>query len=274
MKIQPRDKFLMEQLYRFGVLTTSQVRRICFKDIATTTVLRRLRILETENLILRLSGLEGGLLCWSLTNNGADKVGMDRPTEYRNKNILRHTTVLADVRLALMSIGLGQNWTSEVEMRRQAYVPGIRNEAVIPDGLFPAQTFGKNQIVALELELNPKSLARYQELFRQYSYKNAIGILWYIVESQPLGESILRIWDTTLKTKNAPEFFVSSLSELLVDPLNSELTSSTEKVKLRDAFNIQNHDSIAHTAAQALSTKTTEPMSSKPNKTSQAMSVV
>jgi hypothetical protein len=57
MVITNRDRLLLSQLHLYGMLATNQVRKIVFNDIAVTTVLRRLRILESKHLIKRIDGL-------------------------------------------------------------------------------------------------------------------------------------------------------------------------------------------------------------------------
>ncbi len=264
MRLQARDKKLLENLYRFGALTTSQVRRLSFDGIAHSTVLRRLRKLESKKIILRLSGLEDGLLCWCLTNEGAEQVGLDRPTEYRNKNLLRHTTTLADVRLALETTGLGEKWTSEMELRREMYDPkGYQDkDKIIPDGLFVAQVFGQTQMIALELEINLKSRSRYQDLFRQYSRKNTIGLIWYVVDSTPLRDSLLRIWEMTDKYSGAPKFRVSLLDDLISDPRKTKLYGDSESILVEKVFDLKLLSSDDHEGAHPLSNKSSESLSS------------
>lgn len=207
----------MELLYRYGVLTTIQIGRLCFPGVARTTVLRRLRILEEGKLILRISGLEEGLLGWSLISDGVKQIGIDDAPEYRNKNTLRHTVTLAEVRMSLEKIGLGKNWISEVELKRRMNSRlHAWKDTVIPDGMFAANVLGETKMVALELELNPKSRARYNELFEDYSFKNKIGLIWYIVENDTLGENLLRIWESARQPKS-PNFMVSRLQSILSD---------------------------------------------------------
>jgi len=261
MKLQTRDKKLMEHLYRYGVLTTAQVRRLCFKNVAHTTVLRRLRLLESEDLILRLNGLEEGLLCWSLTNHGAQRVGLDRPSEYRNRNVLRHTTTLADVRMSLERVGLCENWIGEIELKRRMgdKKDSWGREKIIPDGLFSANVFGKTQMVALELEINLKSRGRYQELFRQYADKNSIGLIWYVVESLMLGQSLLRIWESVKRYPDSPRMKFSLLEDVLLNLRSAKMVGLEKIETIENIFGLSNES--AHEGAQGLSMKTSDSLS-------------
>jgi hypothetical protein len=57
MVITNRDRLLLFKLHSYGMLATNQVKTVVFNDIAVTTVLRRLRILEKGHLIKRVEGL-------------------------------------------------------------------------------------------------------------------------------------------------------------------------------------------------------------------------
>ena len=59
-----RDRKLLETLSDFGLMSTAQLERRVFAGIKSTTVLRRLRILEKRTLIARSSGLSQGRLTW------------------------------------------------------------------------------------------------------------------------------------------------------------------------------------------------------------------
>ena len=264
MKIQVRDKKVLETLYKYGALTTTQLRRLCFAGIAHTTVMRRLRKLEEAKIIIRLSGLEEGLLSWTLTVDGADRVGLDRPLEYRNKNILKHTVTLAEVRFTLENVGLGTNWISEIELRRKMYnaKDPWASDRLVPDGLFAANVFSELKMVSLELEISIKTRARYQELFRQYARKNSIGLIWYIVESKTFAQSLLRIWESALRDKTIPKLMISTLDGVLSDLKSAAMTGLDGTHSAQEVFGLNPLNSPAHLAAQGVSMKTCEPLSS------------
>jgi hypothetical protein len=47
------------------------------------------------------------------------------------------------------------------------------SDKVVPDGLFVTKVFGKDAVVALELELHPKSHRRYRQIFKDYTYRTS-----------------------------------------------------------------------------------------------------
>src|SRR5471032_3035587 len=108
--LQPRDKTLLSQLSRYGVLSTKQIGATSFEGIAHTTLMRRLRKLEEADLILRLAGLPDAMSGWCLTTRGASAIGASEPHRYSNQNTLLHEVTLSQVRMALETVGLGENW--------------------------------------------------------------------------------------------------------------------------------------------------------------------
>lgn len=75
MNYTARDLKLMEKLGQYGVLSTEQVAKTFFQNIAMTTVRRRLRLLEHAKRIYRVHGLDNGGVAWSLTKNVAQEMG-------------------------------------------------------------------------------------------------------------------------------------------------------------------------------------------------------
>ena len=219
MILQPRDKKLLELLSRFGVLSTEQIAKLCFEKIAHTTVMRRIRKLEETNLILRLGGLPNAMNAWCLTVEGATAIAKSEPYRYSNRNTLHHEVTLSGLRIALERVGLGSDWTSEMDMRRMTWRPSIRERnPFVPDGLFVAARGSHSRVVAVELELTAKNLARYGKLFWEYSKKDAMSLVWYVVATPEIGTTVLRQWNRTTRYDWSPTLIVSLLDEVLRDP--------------------------------------------------------
>jgi len=242
MILQPRDKRLLELLSRFGVLSTDQIAKLCFDKIAHTTVMRRIRKLEETNLVLRLGGLPNAMNAWCLTTEGATLIGKEEPFRYSNRNTLAHEVTLSELRTALDRVGLGADWTSEMEMRRRMqWRPSVRERnPLVPDGLFVASRSGQSRVVAVELELNAKNLARYRKLFFEYSIKNAMSLVWYVVATSSIGNTVLEQWNRTVRFQYSPVMIVTVLSEVLCDPATARVfTLDREKSRLSDWIDIK-----------------------------------
>ena len=66
---------------------------------------------------------------------------------------------------------------------------------LVPDSLFITKHEEEMKAVALELELNLKSKARYKKIFSQYKDKENIWFVWYVVLNRSAGETLSELWD-------------------------------------------------------------------------------
>jgi hypothetical protein len=172
-----------------------------------------------------VSGLPGALCAWCLSKNGAKLIGKEEPARYSNKNTTEHEVKLSDLRMALESVGLGDNWTSEMELRRihNGKTTGLYRDAqVIPDGIFIADCGGP-AVIAVELELNPKNHARYKKIFSDYAGKSSIGFVWYIVGASSIAKTIVGEWQKTPRMSTSPKLLVTKLNELVANPYDANV---------------------------------------------------
>lgn len=240
MILQPRDRELLARLARFGILSSSQIQVNTFKSIAHTTVMRRLRKLETESYIVRVKGLPGNESGWCLSMIGAKTVGTDNPIKYTNQNTTLHEVNLSEVRIALEGLGLASDFVSEAALRQQQ--EGARNfrersQNSIPDGIFVAEIRDTPSVVAVELELQPKSHARYKKVFSDYARKSAIQFVWYIAGTIGIANTVIREWNKTERYGTSPKLLVSLLSELKEKKSNSRIFTADMKHRpLSDHF--------------------------------------
>ena len=222
IRIQTRDQVLLKLLERYGLLSTQQIGDILFRGVAHTTVMRRLRKLESLGLILRRQGLPDFMSAWCLTQEAGRLIGNEKVSRYANQNVVEHEVTLSGVRMALEGIGLGEKWTTEINLRRRmGYTTTSREELVIPDGLFVAKRQGKPCVVAVELELHAKGHARYDHILDSYAGKSSIGALWYIVPQHSIAKTVLK----RLRNISDAKFtLISSLLEEIVrDPANARV---------------------------------------------------
>lgn len=147
MVLTPRDKLLFRQLSNYGMLSTKQVTHLIFNDIATTTVLRRLRNLEDLNYVKRIQGPETQEVLWIITEKAAQIEGGELFKRYWNKNLLGHDFKLLRLRLELEKSGVAKSWVPEHEIRFLVFKKYTHKEAqrkLIPDGIMIAETSNKN----------------------------------------------------------------------------------------------------------------------------------
>ena len=200
-----RDLLLLEQLESYGVLSTQQIRELIFKGINTRTVLRRLRLLKQRGLIFSSEGLPNGGLAWILSKKSASLFKQDIETKIINKNTLQHDVAVSSIRIQLERLKIAESWTAEHILKKEV-IRSIHEERrnslcyaeespLVPDGLFITKYEGEMKAIALELELNLKSKARYKKIFSQYRKKEKICFVWYVVLNRSVGEVLSELWD-------------------------------------------------------------------------------
>jgi len=255
IKLQERDLSLLKTILRYGVLSTKQITSLCFANIAQTTVLRRLRLLQEAGVLINCGHLSDGAKVWSISKLGCKMINEKPPFRFSNRNTHQHDVCLVNVRLALESMGLSDNWTSEFEMKRNVLVYN-RQDRIIPDGVFVAELNGETHIIALELELHAKSHARYRNLFIDYTFKDAISLIWYVVKDESIIKPILKEWrgiEAEGKRWNHPQKIIFCIyNDLVKNKLDAKI--------MNDAGEFRTIESLINfeKPSQPLSTQTVE----------------
>ncbi|UYL10273.1 replication-relaxation family protein [Bdellovibrio sp. SKB1291214] len=185
----------MENLKKYGVLSTPQVIRLHFQSIAKTTALRRLRALDHGTFIRRSVPLDDGTSTWTLGLKGKRLLAVEESMQFSNRNTIYHDVLLNDVRMKFEDMGLARDWTPEYHLKSHAfknYKYRHAKEQLIPDGMLIEPIRGKDVEIAIELELTRKSESRYKDIFREYRDIN-LDHVWYFVRSIKDKEIISRI---------------------------------------------------------------------------------
>lgn len=221
MVVTKRDHKLLEKIHVYGMLSTTQINQLIFNGIAKTTTLRRLRILEGQRLIQRISGLESHEYLWGLTFGGAQLIGRELIKRHWNKNLLDHDYKLLCLRLTLEKHGMVKNWTPEHELRQLVYEKYGHKEAknkLVPDGIIITASSGKKQAHALELELTLKNKTRIDEIVRRYLKKKELASVIYIASSKGIIRSFLRTWKDLASQDNGTQLYGSLFNEVMKNP--------------------------------------------------------
>jgi len=254
IKLQERDLALLKAVLRYGVLSTKQITSLCFASIAQTTVLRRLRLLQEAGVLINCGNLPDGAKVWSIAKLGCKAINEKPPYRFSNRNTHQHDVCLVNVRLALESMGLGDNWTSEFEMKRNVSSYN-RQDRIIPDGVFVAELNCETHVIALELELHAKSHARYRSLFIDYTFKDAISLIWYVVKDESIIKPILKEWrgvEAEGKRWNHPQKIIFCIyNDLVKNKLDTKMNDAGEVKTLGSFIKIE-------TTSQPLSTQAVE----------------
>lgn len=262
--ITGRDKELFRKLHEYGMLSTKQVNEMIFKNIAVTTVLRRLRLLEDGHFVKRILGLESQDVLWVLNEKGAAAIGCEMSKRNWSKNLLEHDFKLLKLRLTMEASGVARSWKPEHEIRSMIFKEnGYRRaaEKLVPDGLMGVEVNGRKESVAVELELTMKSSARYDQTFRRYAGKERISAIWYVVPSLGALNHIYRRWKKAKGLYGLPELQLSLLNEVMTDPLKARLMGDK-------CFQIE-RVWTAHTPAQRVSISSESEVNKKVETSSQ-----
>ncbi len=245
MLLTPRDRDLIELLSKMNLMTTRQISKSIFPSVAHTTVMRRLRLLEDAKFIRRIEGLRDGLLAWQLASSSAPLLPHLVVRFAVNKNTLAHDVQLTELRLSLRPFGFEKTWISDLEMKRNTFEHGRVTSGPkrnVPDGLFTREVRCERLLIAVELELSPKSRARYLELFSSYNHKRTIQMVWYLVCDEAFGHALLELWQQAGKYNRDQRFAFSLVDEVIKDPLTARVFETNFVLHLQDCFAIRRPD--------------------------------
>ncbi len=252
MMITKRDNQLFQKLSTHGMLSTKQVTSFIFNSIARTTALRRLRILEANHYLKRITGLDGHDVLWVLTDKGANAAGVSTPKKSWSKNILQHDYKLISLRLELEKSGIAQTWIPEHEIRSLIYKKyGLLKgkQKLIPDGLMGIEVMGKFGSVAIELELTLKNKNRIKDIVTRYQEKKDLSAVWYIASSQTILNSFFREWRNHQGFNKTIKLYGSLFEEVIKNPVEATVFSEGNACKIKDIWRIK----PAHTPAHGVS---------------------
>jgi hypothetical protein len=226
MVITKRDLELFRKLSDYGMLSTKQIGEIFFFGVALTTVLRRLRMLESNFYLRRIEGLLSHELLWVLASKGAIASDTNIPKRHWCKNMLDHDYKLLSLRLRLEGCGVAHSWTPEHEIRSAIFRKyGIREakNRLIPDGLMGIEVDGKKQTIAIEVELTMKNLSKLKTTLSRYKGTRDTFAVWYIVPSKAILQQVFKAWNNCGGNYSGIKIFGSYLNELMDNPLMTAL---------------------------------------------------
>lgn len=239
MQITNRDLELLRQLSKYGMLSTGQIAKMTFQQIALTTVLRRLRLLEEHKLIQRVATLPTHEVLWSLTDRGAEAADVSVPKRNWSKNMLDHDYKLLSLRLLLEGNGVARSWTPEHEIRSMAFRKyGLRGmkDRVIPDALMGVSVKGKMESVALELELTLKNSTKLKKVIRHYRDSDGLYGVWYIVPRKSIKDQIHKVWNECRILTKGTRIFYPYFDEVMATPATASLASIEPMRKIAEVF--------------------------------------
>ena len=252
MNITNRDIEIFKLIANYGMLSTKQINSICFNSIATTTVLRRLRMLEDKKLIQRLLGLESQDVLWVLLPKGAEAAGVATPKRHWSKNLLEHDHKLISLRLGLEGSGIAHSWIPEHLIRANIFRKNdfrTAKEKLIPDGLMGTEANSKKLSVAIELELTLKNKDKLQRTLSRYKRQYGIVGVWYIAPTTSLLNSISASWNAVGGPSTSNRLYLSVFDDVMKSSLDAKVFGHGRGSKISELWTPR----PAHPSAQSVS---------------------
>jgi hypothetical protein len=217
LELTARDQRLFKTINDYGFLSTTQIQKLCFPEIAEATTMRRLRKLRSKQYIQSYTGLPKGQLVWSLAMKARQVINSDFEITV-NKNQFEHDILISEIRMRLEKQKVCLSWVSGFRLKQLASKKNISSNSQasqIPDGIFTVQMPSGVHVIALELELASKSKRRYRDIIRNYSQNLKIDWVWYVVRQKSLAEFLCKEANSIETRKRKKWLFSSDLSEIL-----------------------------------------------------------
>lgn len=242
MKLTKRDSDLLNGLSKYGLFSTQQVVELYFKGTDSATVLRRLRIIESENYLRRVGKLDSNEVLWGITSKGGEQTGTENFKTHWSKSMLEHDHKLVSLRLVLERLGIVNSWTAEHQIRSMIYKKYSLREAknkLIPDGLMEASIKNYKESVAIELELNLKNTEKYQKLIYAYQGKDGLHAVWYIVTSQTIFNCLRNYWSKSRSSYSKLKVYFSFLEDIKNLGVEAKMFGLDSTYLIKNYFDLQ-----------------------------------
>lgn len=257
MILTKRDLNLFKLLSNYAMLTTKQIKYLCFNGIALSTVLRRLRVLEKNKFILRLIGLESKELLWTLQDKGGVAARVEIAKRHWSKNLLEHDYKLLSLRLILESSHLAHSWLPEHQIRSSIFKRNdfrLAKEKLIPDAIMGIEFENKKLSLAIELELTLKNKDKLRKTLRRYKEQAGVLGVWYIASTQAILNAVQKIWSNLIGYQSSPKLYLSRLDDLMSNPLSTKVFGDGGGALTTNLWTLM----PAHPPAQQVSSETIE----------------
>ena len=255
VKLTKRDQELLKGLSQYGMFSTKQVIEQYFKEINSSTVLRRLRKLETQNFIRRVGKLETNECLWGVTSKAGERVGQEFFKTHWSKSMLEHDHKLVSLRLLLESLGISKSWIPEHQIRSSIYKKYSFREAkdkLVPDGLMECSVKNYKETISVELELNLKNKSRYQKMISTYQGKDNLHAVWYIVSSRSILNCLKDYWSKRRSSYSKVRVYFSLLEDIQNFSVNAKMIGLDLTYLIKNYFDLP-----AQVGAQLVSTSIT-----------------
>lgn len=226
--LTPRDMNILNYLFRFKIAWMDHIHQEFFKDVHYSAVTRRLRKLEKAKLIGRNVMLDKAKCIRSsfeLTTKGLDKLkrsGLEVNRVQLKSNYPEHDLKLLELVSVLSKFSMVTKVNTENELLNDAEKELVN---LRPDALLKLLVKGHPFLVAIEYELNAKSIARLKDKLIDYYQTGAVDAVFYLCETQAVLNKI-RVIDQELSKGQKSKVFFCLAKDALSQPEKVTFTNS------------------------------------------------
>ena len=139
-----RDVKVLKLFHDFGVVSSDQVVRWLFPNVAKTTVMRRLRLLQVAGYLRKRGTLPDATSVWVIQPDGIRLLDGIPDKEFYPMNQLPHDVTLNEIRWQFHSLDVVQSWMTERKLRQKLAKESsykTRSGWIVPDALLLFQNF-------------------------------------------------------------------------------------------------------------------------------------
>lgn len=163
MRIQERDKRILELCYEQQFLTLRQIKRFFFSNCAPQNARKRVLELQEAGFLKReFNPVLGTKSLVRLDRLGVELIESQQPNRLNQNRIIRVGTLLHDELVTSVRLRLAERWNAKFVPERFIKKSGLPQ---IPDGLF---YFPSGNAIAIEIENSDKGRTRFLTLLERW----------------------------------------------------------------------------------------------------------
>lgn len=186
MIFQARDEAMLRWINGFGFVNALQVQR--FMQVNRPAAYARLKKLEDAGYIRHQYILHGQAGIYRVTKLGAQRAGDDLlPLQTLRMGSFNHDLLIIDLAHRLEAWS-GGRFVPERRIRHDEGLSGVGQTGHIADGFLYLE--GKDDPIAIELELTLKGRERLRKIIEAYSLDFSVDQIWYFTDSDSVQRSV------------------------------------------------------------------------------------
>jgi hypothetical protein len=251
--LTPRDIQILKFISTNRFADRDLIKRRFWADRKSTNHYRRLTLLTKRRYLRPLLGDHGrtvgyqiGPKGWQVLKDGGVPVPRHKRSGVPYKSSFDHDKLLIEIREILTGSSLVSNFLPEHELKTILAQRYGRQEKKdhrykVPDGLFKLKTHKGEFLVALELELAPKSRQRRDQMMKQLCISEDFSVIFFVAKDDQLRQKLerslseVRERDRLVRAwKYRHTFYFALLNDLVKNKLDAPFVGEGTSVVLSE----------------------------------------